>query len=275
MKTFRHLAIALLAVAAVAMPVASNAASTTNFSDQWWIESESGWGASILQQADVLFVDLFVYDSNSKPTWFTAAAFLQSGSPAGHTVFTGDLYATTGPYYGAGSFDSSQVTRRTVGTLTFDASGVISATLSYTVDGVQVVKNVTRQTWKFENLSGSYRGGFVYDQVNCSDPSQNAHEDNDAVITISHNGGAITFTIDQSNTCTVSGTYTQSGHMGFVANASFSCPASGDDPALTGTLSVFEIERTINGFSGRFSATIAGGGVTCTLANGRIGGVRR
>lgn len=275
MKTFRHLAIALLAVAAAATPVASNAASTTNFSDQWWIESESGWGASVLQQADVLFIDLFVYDSSSKPTWFTGAAYLQSGSPAGHTVFTGDLYATTGPYYGAGSFNSGQVTRRPVGTLTFDATSVISATLSYSVDGVPVVKNVTRQPWKFENLSGSYRGGLVYDQVNCSEPSQNGHEDDDAVITISHSGGAITFTIEQSNTCTVKGVYTQSGHMGFVANAALNCPAGGGDPELSGTISLVELERTINGFSGRFTASIAGGGVSCALANGRIGGVRR
>jgi hypothetical protein len=73
----------------------ANAAATTNFSDQWWIPDESGWGASVLQQWDTLFIDLFVYGTDNKPTWFVAAATLQSAT-AGHVVFSGDLYATSG-----------------------------------------------------------------------------------------------------------------------------------------------------------------------------------
>jgi hypothetical protein len=52
----------------------THAASTTNFSDQWWVPAESGWGAAILQQEYVLFIDLFVYGSDTKPVWYTAAA---------------------------------------------------------------------------------------------------------------------------------------------------------------------------------------------------------
>ena len=275
MTSLRKLLGTLLVVAALSPVPGSRAASTTNFSDQWWIEAESGWGASVLQQADVLFIDLFVYGSDGKPTWFTAAAALEPNPPAGHTVFSGDLYATTGPYYASGAFDPLQVTRRVVGSLTFDASSVISATLTYVVDGTTIVKNVTRQTWRFENLTGSYRGGLVYDQVNCSEASQNGHEDDDAMFTIVHNGGTVTLTIEQSNTCTVSGAYSQSGHMGFVANAPLNCPPTPGDPAISGVLNIVEIERTINGFSARFNGTIAAAGITCTLANGRIGGVRR
>ena len=39
----------------------------------WWIPDESGWGASVLQQWDTLFIDLFVYRTDNKPTWFVAA----------------------------------------------------------------------------------------------------------------------------------------------------------------------------------------------------------
>ena len=50
MMILRQIVIAFLTVAAFSTG-AANAASTTNFSDQWWIEAESGWGASVLQQA--------------------------------------------------------------------------------------------------------------------------------------------------------------------------------------------------------------------------------
>jgi hypothetical protein len=164
--------IALLTVATLATGVA-RAASTTNFSDQWWVgTTESGWGASVLQQWDILFIDLFVYGTDTKPTWFTAAAYYQSSSPAGHVVFTGDLYATSGPYYG-GAFTPGTVGYQKVGTLTFDSDTVNTARLTYTVNGVPVEKNVTRQFWKFENLGGNYYGGFVWNQSACWDPADN------------------------------------------------------------------------------------------------------
>ena len=56
-------------------------------------------------------------------------------------------------------FASAPVAGRKVGTLTFDAGTITTATLSYSVDGTDVVKNVTRQTWTTQNLSGSYYGG--------------------------------------------------------------------------------------------------------------------
>src|SRR3989442_1160842 len=91
----------------------------TNFSDQWWNPNESGWGASILQQSDVIFVDLFVYGSDGLPTWFTASASPQGGGAPGHVVFAGDLYRTNGPWF-AGPFNPNFVTYRKVGTLIFD-----------------------------------------------------------------------------------------------------------------------------------------------------------
>lgn len=50
MTMLRRFAIALLTVSML-MVGAASAASTTNFSDQWWVPGESGWGASVLQQA--------------------------------------------------------------------------------------------------------------------------------------------------------------------------------------------------------------------------------
>jgi len=50
-----------------------------------------------------------------------------------------NLYATTGPYHG-GTFNPALVQIRKVGALTFDASNLNNATISYTVDGTPVVK---------------------------------------------------------------------------------------------------------------------------------------
>ena len=126
-------------VACIAAPAAF-ATSTTNYSDQWWNAGESGWGASALQQGDTIFFDIFVYGTDTKSTWFTAAAVYQGTSAQGHLIFAGDLIATTGPYYG-GAFDPGAVTRQKVGTLTFDADSVDTATLTYSVNGVVVVKS--------------------------------------------------------------------------------------------------------------------------------------
>ena len=89
----------------------ANAAATTNFSDQWWVPDESGWGASVLQQWDTLFIDLFVYGTDNKPTWFVAAATLQPIT-GGHVVFSGDLYATSGGSSFAGPFNRATVSAR-------------------------------------------------------------------------------------------------------------------------------------------------------------------
>ena len=64
---------ALLAAALSAICAVAAAAVGTNFSDQWWNPAESGWGASILQQSDILFVALFV-DSRGRGSVVAAAA---------------------------------------------------------------------------------------------------------------------------------------------------------------------------------------------------------
>jgi len=266
MLILRRIVIAFLTVAAFSTG-AANAASTTNFSDQWWIEAESGWGASVLQQADTLFIDLFVYGADNKPTWFTAAAFNQSGVTAGHTLFTGDLYQTNGPYHG-GAFNPSLVTLRKVGTLTFDAITATNATMTYTVDGTPAVKNVTRQTWGYENLGGTYDAVW---KTGCGYPSPFDWEVSSTVIR--HNA-------DNSVTINVScpycmtnfhhdflGNYTQSGHLGQIA-ADLGTPDAG-------SITISEIATTAAGFTGRFTGSMVIAGQTCQITNGKIGAVRQ
>jgi hypothetical protein len=275
MAILRRIMIALLTVATFATGVAE-AASTTNFSDQWWVESESGWGASVLQQADVLFIDLFVYGADNKPTWFTAAVSNQSSPPTGHTLFTGDLYQTSGPYYG-GTFNPAAVTRAKIGTLTFDANSTNTATLTYTVSGVQVVKNITRQTWRNENLGASYYGGESGDEF-CNFGGANGHYELQDSFQFTHNpdDSIIAVVTDQhGHVMTLTGTYSQSGHMGKIAGTVVSSGYPAGDN-YTGSANLFEIERTISGITGRWHLYLSGlNGVWTCRIDGRWGGVQR
>jgi hypothetical protein len=276
MKALRQSLIAFLSGAALASG-AVLAASTTDFSDQWWTPTESGWGASIHQQSDKLFIDLMVYGADGKPAWFSVAAALQSGAPAGHTVFSGDLYATTGPYYGS-AFNPSSVAMRKAGTLTFDATGANNATVSYNLDGAPVVKNVTRQTWSGENLSGRYDAIWKY---SCSGAAAFPFEWGFTVTVIRHNADN-TVSINVTRPFMLDavqhdfrGDYTQSGHLGQV-NAGLVAPDSG-------SITISEIAKTLTGFTGRLSGRMSTGyewqsGVVvsppCQITDGRIVAVR-
>src|SRR5690348_8358425 len=109
----------LAAIATVAASAVHANTVTTDFTDLWWIPSESGWGANVIQQQDILFATLFVYGSNNQPIWYVASAAQYQGQVNGQFTFTGPLYQTTGPYFGAGGFNPNNVANRQVGSFTF------------------------------------------------------------------------------------------------------------------------------------------------------------
>ena len=241
--------------AAIEQSIPLSTAQLTNFADQWWIPAESGWGASVLQQGDILFIDLFVYGTDGKPTWFTAAATYQTNSPTTHSVFTGDLYLTNGPFYG-GPFNSAAVTYTKVGTLTFDADSSTTARLTYTVSGVSVAKNVTRQTWKHESLAGVYAGGVSFDTTSCTVSSDNRHTEWFGVFVVAHDKATNVVTMTgqggengvNEGTMIFSGTYAQSGHMGRINGYLQLLPG---EPA---PVEMADIEVTHNGMTYHFWA---------------------
>jgi hypothetical protein len=263
MQSLRVLFAALATAALCAFATPSVASLGTNFSDQWWNPNESGWGASILQQYNTLFVDLFVYAPDGRPQWYTAAVYLQQQS--GRSLFTGDLYVTSGPWFGA-FFNPAAVAARRVGTLQFDATSTDFATLTYSVDGVVVSKSVERQLFTYEDFSGSYYGGFVYDQSNCANPANNGHVEELGPFTINHPANnTFTLTLQSSvGQCTIAGNYTQLGHMGTV-DSNYSCTYG-----VNGTMTLYELERTGTGMTGRFIAE----NNACSVA-GSLGGVER
>ena len=238
----------------------------TDSSDLWWNSSESGWGVNVMQQNSTLFMTFFVYGTNNAPTWYVAPAVLYSGGSGNTLAYSGALYQTSGPYFG-GSFNPNNVSNRVVGSVSFNLTSTTTANLTYTVDGVTVSKSLTRQTWAGENFTGSYVGGSTGTLSGCS--VNGAAEDVD-VFTINQTGtngtsfSLVAANVQNSVSCTYTGTYSQAGHLGAVSG-NFQC-----NPGSSGSFSIQELEGTLAGFTGRI--VTANGG--CTFS-GRLAGARR
>ncbi len=125
----------------VAPPAAGGAA--MNVQGLWWGgASESGWGLNLTQQGEIVFATWFTYDANGKGEWLV----MSDGQHSGNT-YSGTLYRTTGPAYSDPAFDPSRVARTPVGSMTLVFSDAGNGTMSATVDGVNVTKTITRQSF--------------------------------------------------------------------------------------------------------------------------------
>lgn len=235
----------------------------SDFSDLWWNASESGWGMQLVGApsalrasgeqgalgsgpsrslgGDVTFATLYVYDVKERPTFYSATLAADAGA------WTGTLYETTGPYFAASGFDPAKVTVRAVGTMTFAPVNSDTATVSYSVDGTNVTKNVTRQTLRVENFSGVYPVATQRQSTHCPDAATNGERIALESASVVHAGSA--FVMDWTmaeRTCRFTGLYMQAGRLG-SAQTSYSCSdGEGGDMAL------FELAMR-NGFlTGRF-----------------------
>jgi len=255
----------LLAMASIGSASCA-AAVGTNFSDHWWSPGQFGWGVAIQQQSDVLFMQVLAYDATGSPVWYSAAATLQATPATGHTIYSGDLYRTSGPVT-PGSFDPAAISLHKVGTLNFDADTADTAVLGYAIDGVAVSQPITRLTWKTENLAGTYYGGFTYEFSPTHGPCIPGHVEDLGPLTVTQTGTtSLVLTIVGANrTCTFTGDYRQLGHMG-TTHGTFLCTQGG----MFGTYTGLEIEAGAHGLAGR----IVGETPFCQF-EGHFGGVRR
>lgn len=250
-QTFKR----FFALAAATLGFALPASATTysiDYTDLWYnapAESESGWGVNVIQQNEILFVTLFVYGADGTPRWFVGP----SVGPAGGNTYSGPLYSVAGPYYGAAW---TGVAATQVGSITFNFTSTSNGTLSYNVGAVTVNKNITRQLWRNNNLTGRYIGGTVSVGGNCPNGVLISGE-----MRVTHNQPSITMTVEfvtaagQNGICNYSGTYSQAGSLGAINAGSYNCTINGVANTLTGTFSVSEIAASRNGFNGRISAS--------------------
>lgn len=231
------------------------AANGPDVGDLWWIPSEAGWGMQVVQNRDVLFITLFVYDQAGSPTWFSGTLHPSGLDGAtGGPKWSGDIYATRGPWFGAATFDPAQVQVAKVGTLVFTSPTVSTAIVTYSVNGVQVTKNVQRQTLVYEDYGGTFIGNYIMLSSGCTNPANNGLRL--VLVNMSITQGASSLAVsgqmvgEQGQfSCEFNGDFTQSGRMSRSATT-YAC-TTGE----TGSMTFRELTRGAAGFMGRMSGS--------------------
>lgn len=211
MRAFRIALVAtFLAASLHPLPVSATAFSTDQ-SDLWWNPAESGWGIQLVQRGSVIFATMFVYGTPGSPTWYVATM-----NATGSLVWSGDLYATTGPWFGTVPFDPMSVMPRKVGSMTWSAPSINAGTLTYSVDGVGVIKNLVRQFIANDDFSGTFLGAIHETLTACTDPAKNGTFEDFATITLTQNALNLAFTLTSQMgiACTFAGTLSQNGRFG-------------------------------------------------------------
>ena len=263
MKSIRFaLAVLLLAALGFVRPIWATSFSNDQ-SDLWWNPDENGWGIQFVQRGSTIFATMFVYDANGNPTWYTAT--MEGAKPNGVLTFTGDLYATTGSWFGAVPYLPAKLTLAKVGTMTWQKGSGEPGTLTYSVNGVNVTKSLTRQPIRNDDYTGTYTVGLHFLVTACSNPSNNTTFDGADTMTVAQNGTAISVTLLAVG-CTYAGTYSQSGQFGRISG-SYTC-TNGD----AGTFATSNMIVTPVGMVMRVSNASAKTGCQST---GQIGGVRK
>jgi hypothetical protein len=252
---------ALLCAGIGLAPIAGATQFSTNFSDLWWVPSESGWGANISQQSDTMFMTMFVYGPSGQPIWYVATLDYQIAAPDGALVWSGDLLQTAGAWFGA-PWSPALFSSRKVGTATFRAASVAQATLTYAVDGIVVTKQIERQPLRNNDNSGSYYGGTTDVSHNCINPLlNNVRTEDQGSLSITQTGPLISI---KAPTCTFAGTYSQEGQIG-RADTTYLCTNG-----AVGSVTFFDMHVETSGILGRYT----GRDPICQF-DGNIGGYRK
>jgi len=262
MKSIRF-TVAILFLAASSFVGTTLATSFSNDqSDLWWNTNESGWGIQFVQRGSTIFATMFVFDASGNPTWYVAA--MQGSKPSGVLTFTGDLFSVKGVWFGAVPFDPTKVAGVKVGTMTWQKLTGVPGALTYSVNGVNVTKSLTRQLIGTDNYSGPYLASFHLVATGCFNPAFNGTSDSGSALTVTQNGTAISLTLVDA-ACTLDGTYSQGGQFGAVSGT-YSC-SNGDK----GTFDLSNMNVTPYAMTALMSASSTIDG--CQSA-GQIGGVR-
>jgi hypothetical protein len=217
-----------------------------------------------VQRGNTIFFTMFVYDPAGKPIWYVGT-ILPNG---GVLTWSGDMFVTSGPWFGAQPFNPTLVGGRIVGTMTWASTSVTTGILRYVVDGVAVTKNVVRQTLVNEDYSGRYGGGLHENRTGCFSSVNNGVQEDVAILVVSQTGTAIAMSTQTFSgaACSYNGTLSQDGQMGSIAGT-YSCSSDGDH----GNFTLFEVQITRWAISGRLDAMSVPSGCHDT---GWFGGAR-
>jgi hypothetical protein len=255
----------LLVAALVWIGPARATSFSTDQSDIWNAANEPGWAAEFVQRGSAIFAVIYVYNPSGYPWWYSATLEWTGEG----TVFSwsGDLYVTSGPWFGYDPFDGAQVSIRKVGTMTWTAQSTNAGTLTYSVDNLVVTKNLQRVLIRYDNYAGRYGGGVHETVTRCTDSSLNGTREFPAAIEVLQTGLTVNVqTLASGSICTNTGQLSQAGQMG-SAEGSFTC-----DDGSAGTFSYSEVQVNPQGITARYQATYAN--PAGCKASGWFGGVR-
>jgi hypothetical protein len=274
MASWRKVAIAASAAAWLVLTCAIPPASATSFSvdnsDLWGNPAENGLDLQIVQRADIIFVTLYLYNTNNTPIWY--AAVLQANSP---TNWTGDLMQTSGPWFGTQPFNPAAVTVARVGSMTFTPTSARDGVLSYSINGVSNTKDIERMTLRYDNYNGNYIGMLAYAAEGCPNPGDRGLFNNRIDFSITQSGAYMTMISQQQGTtavCSSNGDYGQDGQFGNTRQVTGSCSDGSGGGAVT---TYYQMNTTPSGIMMNFTAPGSNpGSKGCTL-NGSLVGIRQ
>lgn len=116
-------------------------ATATNYSDLWWNAAESGWGLTLLQQGNAMFVAWYSYADDQAPQWLTSVATRQSDGS-----FLGRLNRpTSGTAFNREPEGAvTALPLPDVGEVRLRFTNGETGTMAFTVDGTTRTKPITR-----------------------------------------------------------------------------------------------------------------------------------
>jgi mono/diheme cytochrome c family protein len=134
---------------------------------------EDGWGMTLEQQVDIIFVTIYTYDVNGFPHWYVASDCPISGSGC-----TGILYEVTGGISILDAWDASNLKVEPVGTITFTFSDNDSGTVEYLINDTNSSRNFTRQVFA---IDADGDGVSTRSDAFPNDPTETKDSDGDGV----------------------------------------------------------------------------------------------
>lgn len=249
--------------AATGMPeaAAAMALGSADFTDGWWVPTESGWGLNILHQRNTLAMTFYVYNDANEPVWYLGIANFVSEAVG----YQGTLSRSTGPGFSLPEFGPILSVSAQVGTITFRPTSVYTADLSYNVGTIVVTKKMARIAFGSIEYAGAFFGGMAGTRSGC--PLGNATPFEGAVFATSsvNNGVAQLVLQNGTQSCTLSGAFVQMGKLGTVPNGSYVCSSG-----VSGTATINEWAVNRSGMTAAYTTQTG----TC-LESGHVAAARR
>jgi hypothetical protein len=192
----------------------------------WWNAGESGWGATITQQSDIMFVTMFVYDAAGNPVWYTVSCTISSAT------CSGDMLRVRGGSTPTASWSGSGIAVAVAGDMALNFTSNDAGSMSYTLNGVAATRQIARQIFgppppAAPCLAGTWYGAIIEIRNNCTHPQNNggrATYGQYDIIMGAGTSGAVNISLAgvTSLQCGYTGSYTTNGAR-LLANGSVQC----------------------------------------------------